>query len=209
MATGTAPSGAAIASAARQYAGQGYVYGGTGARPGDWDCSSFASYVLGHDLGIGLPGGTWAQVTAGGTVHGPVVLSYATWGGAITVPAASMAAGDLVVWPGLGTGGHMGIVQGYNQMVSALDSAQGTLISPVQGYGPAGVTPVFRRVTAAATSPVPGVPGVAGTGWGGTALAMLAGLGIGAAMLVAVLALAAGAAAGAVWLAGKAAREAL
>lgn len=204
MATATL-SGAAIASAARRYAGQGYVYGGTGARPGDWDCSSFVSYVLGHDLRMGLPGGTWAQVTRNGTQHGPVVVSYATWGGAVTTPTA--AAGDLVVWPGLGTGGHMGIVLGPGQMVSALDTAQGTLISPIQGYGPPGITPIYRRLTGAATGPIPTVAGAAGTGWGGMALAMIAGLGVGAAMIAAVLALAVGVAAGGVWLAGRAGRE--
>lgn len=160
--TTTAPSGSAIAADGRRYAGAGYVYGGTGARPGDWDCSSFASYVLGHDLGMGLPGGSWAQVTSNGTVHGPVVMSYVTWSGADPVPAGQEQPGDLACFAGLGTGGHMGIVLGPNLMVSALDSSQGTLISPIQGYGPAGAPLVYRRVKGTGPTP-PGGGGGVGT----------------------------------------------
>ena len=201
------PTGAAIAAAAQRYAGRGYVYGGTGARPGDWDCSSFASYVLGHDLGMGLPGGTWAQVTRNGTLHGPVVVTYATWGGAATIAEASAGPGDLVLFVGVGTGGHMGIVLGPNKMVSALDTAQGTLVSPIAGYGPPGAPIVYRRVRGAATGPIPQLTGAGGTGWGGTLLAAAAGLAVGAGAVALVLALAVAAAAGAVWLASRAARE--
>lgn len=204
-----AVSGPAIAAAALRYNGQGYVYGGTGARPGDWDCSSFFSFVVGHDLGMTLPGGTWAQVTANGTVHGPVVLTYSTWGGAVNVPAASMAPGDMVCWPGLGTGGHMGIVTGYNQMISALDSTQGTLVTPIDGYGPSGITPVFRRLTGVPGSPMPGLVQSSAGGWGTMIVALLAGAGIGVAAIVLTLGAAAAAAAGVVWLASRAAREAL
>jgi cell wall-associated NlpC family hydrolase len=201
-----ATSGAAIADAALRYKGETYVYGGTGARPGDWDCSSFVTYVLGHDLGMAVPGGTWASVTGRGTQHGPVVTSYATWGGAATIPAGQAAEGDLVLFVGLGTGGHMGIVLGPDKMVSALDTSQGTLVSPINGYGPAGAPIVYRRLKDAAAGPIPQAPGVAGTGWGGLLIAAAAGLTVGAAMIAAILLLAVGTAAGAVWLATRAAR---
>lgn len=205
----TTVTGADIAAAGVRYKGQGYVYSGTGARPGDWDCSSFASYVLGHDLGLGLPGGSWTEVTRNGTMHGPVVVSYATWGGAVTVPEASATPGDLVLFVGIGTGGHMGIVLGADKMVSALDSSQGTLISPINGYGPPGAPIVYRRVTAAAAGPIPagGGTGAAAGGWGTFLGAVLAGLVVGVGAIGVVLGAAAAAAAGVVWLGRRAARE--
>src|SRR5215472_13498415 len=77
------PGGAAVvtgdqvASDALRYVGAGYIYGGPAARPGDWDCSSFVSYVLGHDLGMALPGGKWGAPGFPPGSHGPVVESYA------------------------------------------------------------------------------------------------------------------------------------
>lgn len=203
MATATV-SGAAIADAALRYKGESYVYGGTGSRPGDWDCSSFVTYVLGRDLGMAVPGGSWASATGRGTVHGPVVTSYATWSGAVTVPAGQATEGDLVLFVGLGTGGHMGIVLGPDKMVSALDSSQGTLVSPIQGYGPPGAPIVYRRIKEAASGPIPQQGTAAGTGWGGLLAAAAAGLTVGAAMIAAILLLAVGTAAGAVWLANRA-----
>lgn len=203
----TALTGAAIAADALRWKGRGYVYGGTGSRPGDWDCSSFASYVLGHDLGLSLPGGSWAQVTRSGTQHGPVVVSYATWPGAVTIAAGSATAGDLVLFVGLGAGGHMGIVLAPGKMISALDSASGTLVTPINGYGPPGAPVVYRRVKGAAAGPIPAVPGPGGTGWGGMLLALAAGAGIGAGIIVLIVGAAVAVAAGAVWLAGRAGRE--
>lgn len=206
------PTGAAVAAAALRYNGQDYIYGGTGAQPGDWDCSSYASYVLGHDLRLGLPGGTWAQVTRNGTLHGPVVVTYATWGGAVTIPGASAQPGDLVLWVGVGTGGHMGFVLGPDKMISALDpeirgNAQtGTAVTPIDGWGPP-VTPIYRRVKASATGPIPQLAGATGTGWGGMLAALAAGLAVGAGAIALVVGAALGLVAGAMWLAGRAARE--
>jgi cell wall-associated NlpC family hydrolase len=205
----TATSGAAIADDALRYKGETYVYDGTGSRPGDWDCSSFVTYVLGHDLQLAVPGGTWAQVTGNGTQHGPVVTSYATWPGAVTIPASQLLEGDLVLFVGSGTAGHMGIVLGPDKMVSALNTAQGTLESPITGYGPPGAPIIYRRLRDSAGGPIPQAPGVAGTGWGGLLIAAAAGLTVGAAMITAVLVLAVGVAAGAVWLATRAGREAV
>jgi cell wall-associated NlpC family hydrolase len=163
-------TGAAIARDAQRYAGgkYGYTYGGTGARPGDWDCSSFVSYVLGHDLGFALPGGTWQQVTSNGTVHGPVVVSYADWNGATTVGTAQ--AGDLCCWVGEGPNGHVGIAISADEMVSALNPDVGTVQSGIVGNGPAGAPLIYRRVAgvrAGGASILNGMQQSAGSGGGG------------------------------------------
>lgn len=139
---------ASIAADALQYAGAGYVFGGPADRPGDWDCSSFVSYVLGHDLGLLLPGGgRYGDPGYPPNTHGPVVLSYASWAGA--VPVASPQAGDLCLWPGVGANAHMGIAIGPTRMISALNPQLGTMVTDIQGAGPSGVRVVFRRVTGA------------------------------------------------------------
>lgn len=181
----TALSGDQIAADALRYVGHPYVYG-------MWDCSSFVNHVLGQDLGLTLPGGL--RRYRGPPPHGPVVLDYANWGGAATVQAP--ARGDLAVWPGDGPNGHIGIVLGTDQMVSALDPAQGTAKTPIHGYGPPGVQVEYRRVTGT-TPGVGGAVGAAGPGQGpasslaGPALALLlvagmAGAVVGAALLLGV-----------------------
>jgi cell wall-associated NlpC family hydrolase len=198
-------TGDQIASAALKYKGAGYTYGGPAAHPGDWDCSSFVSYVLGHDLGLSLPGGKWGQPGFPPGSHGPVVESYAAWRGAVTVQAPG-ARGDLVCFVGVGPNGHMGVVLGPDQMVSALDSASGTLVTPIAGYGPPGAPVVYRRVIAAAAGTAFGAAASGQVPAGGLAAAAEALLIVGA-MAAAVLfgaVLAGGAvAAGGVWAAGK------
>jgi len=135
-ATGSA-SGSAIASDALKYVGQRYIYGGP-STPGKWDCSSFVSYVLGHDLGLAIPGGNWASVTANGTQHGPDSSAYMSFG--TSVPLSSAQPGDIVA-----TADHMGIVIGNGQMVSAQDPQLGTGIGNYTSGFPGG-TPVCRRV---------------------------------------------------------------
>jgi cell wall-associated NlpC family hydrolase len=135
-ATGSA-SGSAISADAMKYVGQGYIYGGP-STPGKWDCSSFVSYVLGHDLGLPVPGGTWASVTANGTQHGPASGSYMSFGS--SVPLAQAQPGDLVA-----TADHMGIVTGGGQMVSAQNPQLGTGVGGYTSGFPGG-TPVCRRV---------------------------------------------------------------
>lgn len=160
------PSGAQIAAAGRRYAGQRYVYGGNASSPGDWDCSSFISYVLGHDLALSLPSGRWGDPGFPPNSHGPVVVDYSQWAGAVTVTRPEP--GDLVIWDGLGAGGHIGIYLGPNQMVSALDTRDGTLVSPIAGYGPGGGDPTaYRRVTGLSGGTTPSPPGSAGSGRGG------------------------------------------
>jgi len=137
-------TGAAIARDAQRYEGQGYVYGGNASSPGDWDCSSFVSYVLGHDLRLSLPGGQWGAPGFPPNDHGPVVTSYADWTGADTV--GTPQAGDLCCFVGLGPNGHIGIAVSSGEMVSALNPSKGTVKTPIAGYGPAGAPLIYRRV---------------------------------------------------------------
>lgn len=127
---GLSASASAISADAVQYIGHAYLYGGApgpdGAAP--WDCSSMVSYVLGHDLGMAIPGGAWASVTGNGSTHGPSTVSYLAWNGAVTIghTAAAAEPGDLCVWQT-----HMGICTGPGQMVSAQDEQLGTRMSSI------------------------------------------------------------------------------
>ena len=134
-------TGQVIASDALQYQGHPYLYGGASGPDGSgsWDCSSFVSYVLGHDFGIPIPGGSWAQVTGNGSNHGPTTLSYLAWGGAKTVPYSQAQPGDLAVWQT-----HMGIFISSTEMISAEDAQLGTGISQVQGAIPGEILVVRR-----------------------------------------------------------------
>lgn len=204
-------TGDQIAADALQYQGQGYVYGGSAAHPGDWDCSSFVSYVLGHDLGLSLPGGKWGGSGMPPGSHGPVVESYASWRGAITVQTPTR--GDLVCFVGVGASGHIGIVLGVNQMVSALDSSQGTLVTPITGYGPPGAPIVYRRVTAAAAGSVLSGGGATGGadprgGLAGALLTVLLVGGTAGAVIVAAAVLGTGAVLAGTWIMTKAAGSA-
>jgi hypothetical protein len=153
--------GSVIAASALRYVGKGYTYGGNASAPGDWDCSSFVSYVLGHDLRLALPGGKWGDPGYPPNAHGPVVLDYASWPGAITVNAP--VAGDLCVWAGAGPNGHIGIAVNSSEMVSALNSQQGTVRTPIAGYGPSGVALTYRRLINAVAGTMP-VSSSGGTG---------------------------------------------
>jgi cell wall-associated NlpC family hydrolase len=143
------------AADAAQYVGSRYTYGGIPAQgTGHWDCSSFVNWVVGHDCGMAIPGYAAGKYT--GSTHGPVVIDWFTWSGATTV--SDPAADDIVVWPGLGTGGHIGIVVDSSHMISALNTSLGTVQTPIQGYGPGGVAAVYRRLkggTSGSTTALP------------------------------------------------------
>lgn len=136
-----------IANDALKYAGHAYLYGGapgtSGAQP--WDCSSFCNWVLGHDLGMTLPGDSSPGYS--GTSHGPNTLSYLAWSGASTVSnsASSAQAGDLCVWQT-----HMGIATGSGNMISALDESLGTKVTTIPGGSPGGEILFVRRIKTAA-----------------------------------------------------------
>lgn len=140
-APGTTPS--AVANDALKYTGHPYLYGGAPGTDGShpWDCSSFCNWVLGHDLGMTLPGESSPGYS--GTSHGPNTVSYLAWGGAKTVSnsASAAQAGDLCVWQT-----HMGIAIGGGQMVSALNESLGTRVTSISGGAPGGEILFVRRL---------------------------------------------------------------
>lgn len=130
--SGGSAQGSGIASDALRYKGAGYVWGGAPAKGvGNWDCSSFANWVIGHDEGLAIPG--YAAGKYSGSSHGPTTLSYLTWTGATTIghKGSVAQAGDLAVWQT-----HMGICLGPDQMISAQDPANGTQVSAIDGFIP-------------------------------------------------------------------------
>lgn len=139
----TTASGAtsSIATDAMRYVGAGYVWGGAPAHGiGNWDCSSFVSWVIGHDLHMSIPG--YPNGSYDGTSHGPVTGQYLIWSGAKNIPRSSVQAGDLCVWQT-----HIGIAIDGTNMVSALNSKLGTQVSTIEGGGPLGEVLVTRRVS--------------------------------------------------------------
>lgn len=160
----TATTSSAIANDALRYQGAGYVWGGAPAKgPGNWDCSSFANWVIGHDLGLAIP--LYKAGTYDGSSHGPPTTVWLVWPGCFNVPAAQAQPGDLVIWPT-----HMGIYIGGGQMISALDTADGTKVTTVAGGAPtAEGGGTYRRLAAiGAPSPTPatGAPGGGSTNFG-------------------------------------------
>lgn len=137
---GVLAGGPALAADALQYKGAGYVFGGAADRVGNWDCSSFVSYCMGHDLGHALPGGGhYGDKGYPPHAHGPTTANYLLFGTAIT--RAQARAGDLVV-----SSEHMGIVISPTQYVSARTPAKGVGVDNLSDPFPGG-SPVFRRVT--------------------------------------------------------------
>jgi cell wall-associated NlpC family hydrolase len=132
-----------IAAAALLYEGHPYVYGGPSNPVSGWDCSSFVSYVLGHDAGMGIPGGTWNKVTNGGESHGPVAASYLLWSGASGIPRGSVTGGDLLCWQS-----HVGFAADSQHMISAYDTQMGTVVTAIDGAGPTGEVLFCRRLNA-------------------------------------------------------------
>ena len=130
--------GEQIAAAALKYIGSGYVFGGPADRVGDWDCSSFVSFVLGHDLGYPLPGGKWGDPGMPPHAHGPATTNYMMWGKPVS--ASQVQKGDLVV-----SSEHMGIVVADGTYMSAKTPALGTGLGLYNQNFPGG-SPVFRRV---------------------------------------------------------------
>lgn len=131
---GFSGSTSAIAADAMQYQGTGYKWAGNGSAPGVWDCSSFWTYVINHDLGIAVPG--YKPFKFGGRGHGPTVATYRIWTGAKTVPASQAQPGDMICY-GIS---HMGIYLGNGKMISALNPREGTMITGVFK------NPTYRRV---------------------------------------------------------------
>jgi len=116
-----------------QYKGASYVWGGAPANGiGNWDCSSFCNWVIGHDMDMAIPGNPAGTYT--GQSHGAVTGQWLIWGGCTTVGHSGSAAvaGDLCVWQT-----HMGIAIGGGQMISAqTPGPDQTLVSAIDGFIP-------------------------------------------------------------------------
>jgi hypothetical protein len=100
------------------------------------------SYVLGHDLGLTLPGGRWGDPGFPPNSHGPTTGSYLLYGGPIN--RGSVQAGDLVVWSS-----HIGIAISNSQIISARDPQEGTGVSGIDATTTSlGESVSFRRINA-------------------------------------------------------------
>ena len=132
-------SGDKIAATALGYVGAGYVFGGRADKVGDWDCSSYVSWVLGHDLGMPLPGGRWGDPGFPPHAHGPATGNYMMFGQPVS--ASQVKKGDLVI-----SAEHMGIVVADGTYMSAKTPSAGTGLGLYTHSFPGG-SPVFRRVT--------------------------------------------------------------
>jgi hypothetical protein len=159
-----AVTGAQIVADARRYIGHVYIYGGPSNVKGGWDCSSYVSWVLGHDLKLSIPGGSWASVTGNGSQHGPNVADYLSWNGATTIPNDQAQAGDLCCY---GPNTHIAIATSRTGGISAEDPADGTQTAPLSsGPGPYVIRRINAATLAGGTAPaavtVPGVLGLLG-----------------------------------------------
>lgn len=140
-----AASGASILSDAKKYQGHKYVWGGPSNPSSGWDCSSFASWVLGHDEGLQLPGGSWASTTQSGAAHGDTAGMFTKLPGAhmVSHDPKDIQAGDVLVWPT-----HVGFGVGPGTMFSAYGTGSGTIQSPKDmknAGGPSGETLTIMR----------------------------------------------------------------
>lgn len=126
--SGGTATGQQIAVDALAYQGHPYCYGGsqaasTGGCPaGQWDCSSFVNWVIGHDLGLAIPG--YPPGAYDGTTHGPNTLMWLAWNGVTHIPRSEAGAGDIFCWQT-----HMGIATSNDSMISAQTPQSGTEVA--------------------------------------------------------------------------------
>ena len=116
-----------------------YLYDGFQPSTG-FDCSGLVGYVLAVDFGILLPGLTTPWTPALGW-HPPNAAAYQTWSKLTTVVRNAAWSGDLACW-----NTHVGICLSGSYMLSALNQADGLVVTPINGYGPAGEKLIIRRI---------------------------------------------------------------
>jgi cell wall-associated NlpC family hydrolase len=139
-AAGVSATGSQIADDALKYQGQGYVFGGNADRPGNWDCSSFVSYVLGHDLHLPLPGGKWGDPGFPPHSHGPTAAIYRMYGTPIN--RGQVQAGDIIAWSD-----HVAIATSATDAISAHSPSIGTTVTNIDKENSYhGGNASFRRV---------------------------------------------------------------
>ncbi len=123
--------GAQIVQAAMAYKGEPYYWGGhTPTKYGGkgMDCSGYVTWVLHHDLGIGLPSNTHTVTT-----------QFINWNeGSVTVSYSAMQPGDLVCWQQ-----HIGIAIGNGEMIHSPTSGDVIKIAKIWTSPE---KPVIRRV---------------------------------------------------------------
>ena len=157
-AAGAKGTAAAAVADALSYVGHCYLYGGPSNAADCWDCSSFMSWVLGHDEGMTLPGGSWATATANGTAHGDASDAFLSYGSAVT---GAVEPGDLLVYGAE----HIGMAVSATEMVSAEDEALGTGTTTPIPASVDGASLTVRRpaYASASTAPTGTAPTVTGT----------------------------------------------
>jgi cell wall-associated NlpC family hydrolase len=122
----------AVSADALKYEGHCYLFGGAQLKGnGCWDCSSFANWIYGHDIGLPIPG--YPAGGYDGKSHGPATVDWLTWSGLVTIghDGRGAQAGDLAVWQT-----HMGICLGSDSMISAQTPSSGTQISTINNFIP-------------------------------------------------------------------------
>lgn len=157
---GGSSSGSAIANDALKYEGHIYSYGGAPGTSGrnPWDCSSFVNWVVGHDVGLAIPGNKPGAYN--GSSHGPPTGSWMVWAGCKTIKRADIQAGDIMVWQT-----HMGIAISPTEMISATgpDGTPSTKRGNIVNGGPRGEVLVPRRLNAVIARPGGGAAPASGT----------------------------------------------
>lgn len=119
-AAGGSALGQRIAQAALAERGKPYRWATAG--PETFDCSGLVNWVLGHQLGLSIPGSPTGKYTG----HGPVTGQYYIWSGLTTVNTPQV--GDLVCYIG-----HIGIAINPTQMVAAPTAGDVVKISTIYG----------------------------------------------------------------------------